>query len=142
LIRKSKLKVYLWGPSGPFFILDLSQFFSKMTLQQHRLHGIFIHLEQKMFTFTIEVGNTHVSFQSDSMEKIAEIMTKFNNATFDEAEEVTEIGGIDIDELEFDDEGFTWWYDEVSDEWYWFNEDEEIWEEAEYEEEDEESEEE
>jgi hypothetical protein len=135
LIRKSKLKVYLWGPSGPFFILDLSQFFSKIGLQHHRLHGIFIHLEQKMFTFTIEVGNTHVSFHSDSMEKIAEIMTKFNNATFDEAEEVTEIGGIDIDELEFDDEGFTWWYDESSDEWYWYNEEDEYWEEAEYEDE-------
>jgi hypothetical protein len=138
LIRKSKLKVYLWGPSGPFFILDLSQFFSKIGLQHHRLHEIFIYLEQKMFTFTIEstFGDASISFKSESMEKLSNIMAKFNAAILDDEEDdTTEIGGVDFDELEFDEEGFAWWYDESSDEWYWYNEEDGYWEEAEYEDE-------
>jgi len=91
-----------------------------------------------MFTFTIEstFGDASISFKSESMEKLANIMAKFNDAILDgEEDDTTEIGGVDFDELEFDEEGFAWWYDESSDEWYWYNEEDGYWEEAEYEDE-------
>ena len=92
-----------------------------------------------MFTFSIEsdISGSTISFRSPSMEVLATLMNKFSEAfetVIDEAEEIDEIGGIDIDELEFDDEGFAWWYDADYDEWYWYNEEEDFWEEAEYEE--------
>jgi len=99
-----------------------------------------------MFTFSIEsdVTGSAISFKSSNLEVITRLMTLVGNvadAELDDAEEVEEIGGIEVDELEFDDEGFAWWYDADYDEWYWYNEEEDLWEEAEYEEdaEDEES---
>jgi len=65
-------------------------------------------------------------------------MNRFNEALgveLDDSDELKEIGGIDIDELEFDEEGFAWWYDEGFDEWFWYNEEGDYWEEAEYEDE-------
>jgi hypothetical protein len=81
------------------------------------------------------------------MDVITQLMNKLSGA-FDDSveddefadwEEVTEVGGVDIDDIEFDDEGYAWTFDEEFEAWFWFDDENEEW--VEYEDEEEESEE-
>ena len=101
-----------------------------------------------MFTFSIEsdVTDTTISFSSSNLAAIAKLFSIFGagveleDAEDDvEWEEVEEIGGVDIDDIEFDDEGYAWTFDEEFEAWFWFDDENEEW--VEYEDEEEESEE-
>jgi hypothetical protein len=102
-----------------------------------------------MFTFSIEsdVTGATISFRSSSMDIITQLMSKLTEVMDDveddvinDCEEVEEIGGVDIDDIEFDDEDYAWTYDEDYGAWFWFDDENEEW--VEYEDEEEESEEE
>jgi hypothetical protein len=104
-----------------------------------------------MFTFSIDsdFGDTSISFSSSNLESIVKLFSVFgatvsvlDDEADDEGEEVTEIGGVDIDDVEFDDEGYAWTFDAEFEAWFWFDDESEEWVEYEDEESEDEAEEE
>jgi hypothetical protein len=87
-----------------------------------------------MFTFSIEsdINDTSISFTSSNLAAITRLLNIYNtNFEFpeveDEWEEVTEIGDVSIDDIEFDEEGYAWTFDTEFEAWFWFDEENEEW---------------
>ena len=87
-----------------------------------------------MFTFSIEsdINDTIISFTSSNLAAITRLLNIYNtNFEFpeveDEWEEVTEIGDVSIDDIEFDEEGYAWTFDTEFEAWFWFDEENEEW---------------
>jgi len=87
-----------------------------------------------MFTFSIESGinDTIISFTSSNLEAITRLLNIYNTnfelpELEDEWEEVTEIGDVSIDDIEFDEEGYAWTFDTEFEAWFWFDEENEEW---------------
>ena len=87
-----------------------------------------------MFTFSIEssINDTVISFTSSNLDAITRLLNIYNtNFEFpeveDEWEEVTEIGDVSIDDIEFDEEGYAWTFDTEFEAWFWFDEENEEW---------------
>jgi len=109
-----------------------------------------------MFTFSIEsdINDTIISFTSSKLAAITRLLNVYNSniEIIDEAddegeegeegEEVDEIGGVDIDDIEFDEEGYAWTFDTELEAWFWFDDENEEWVEYEDEESEDEAEEE
>jgi len=99
-----------------------------------------------MFTFSIEsdINDTIISFTSSNLAAITRLLNVYNSnieisdEADDEWEEVEEIGGVDIDDIEFDDEGYAWTFDAEFEVWFWFDDENEEW--VEYEDEESEDE--
>jgi hypothetical protein len=103
-----------------------------------------------MFTFSIEsdINDTIISFTSSNLAAITRLLNVYNSnieisdEADDEGEEVDEIGGVDIDDIEFDEEGYAWTFDTELEAWFWFDDENEEWVEYEDEESEDEAEEE
>ena len=88
-----------------------------------------------MFTFSIEsdINDTIISFTSSNLAAITRLLNVYNSnievndEADDEGEEVTEIGGVSIDDIEFDEEGYAWTFDTEFEAWFWFDEENEEW---------------
>ena len=103
-----------------------------------------------MFTFSIEsdINDTIISFTSSNLAAITRLLNVYNSnieisdEADDEGEEVDEIGGVGIDDIEFDEEGYAWTFDTELEAWFWFDDENEEWVEYEDEESEDEAEEE
>jgi hypothetical protein len=87
-----------------------------------------------MFTFSIEsdINDTIISFTSSNLDAITRLLNVYNTnfelpEVEDEWEEVTEIGDVSIDDIEFDEEGYAWTFDTEFEAWFWFDEENEEW---------------
>jgi len=88
-----------------------------------------------MFTFSIEsdINDTIISFTSSNLAAITRLLNVYNSnievndEADDEGEEVTEIGDVSIDDIEFDEEGYAWTFDTEFEAWFWFDEENEEW---------------
>jgi len=87
-----------------------------------------------MFTFSIEsdINDTIISFTSSNLDAITRLLNIYNTnfelpEVEDEWEEVTEIGDVSIDDIEFDEEGYAWTFDTEFEAWFWFDEENEEW---------------
>jgi hypothetical protein len=87
-----------------------------------------------MFTFSIEsdINDTSISFTSSNLAAITRLLNIYNTnfelpEVEDEWEEVTEIGDVSIDDIEFDEEGYAWTFDTEFEAWFWFDEENEEW---------------
>jgi hypothetical protein len=87
-----------------------------------------------MFTFSIEssINDTVISFTSSNLDAITRLLNIYNTnfelpELEDEWEEVTEIGDVSIDDIEFDEEGYAWTFDTEFEAWFWFDEENEEW---------------
>ena len=87
-----------------------------------------------MFTFSIEssINDTVISFTSSNLDAITRLLNVYNSnfelpELEDEWEEVTEIGDVSIDDIEFDEEGYAWTFDTEFEAWFWFDEENEEW---------------
>jgi hypothetical protein len=87
-----------------------------------------------MFTFSIEssINDTVISFTSSNLDAITRLLNVYNTnfelpEVEDEWEEVTEIGDVSIDDIEFDEEGYAWTFDTEFEAWFWFDEENEEW---------------
>ena len=88
-----------------------------------------------MFTFSIEsdINDTIISFTSSNLAAITRLLNVYNSniEVNDEAdaewEEITEIGGVSIDDIEFDEEDYAWTFDTEFEAWFWFDEENDEW---------------
>ena len=88
-----------------------------------------------MFTFSIEsdINDTIISFTSSNLAAITRLLNVYNSnievndEADDEWEEVTEIGDVSIDDIEFDEEGYAWTFDTEFEAWIWIDEENEEW---------------